>query len=121
MGGAVPLVKLELRGLEWTKEGGERDDELEVLKLELALKKLKLKLELKSPKLGFEFLFEFIFAFETWIRGYSDALDEVLERTRRRDRKSEGNDHTSTPNEQRALASLKVLPGLGKLKTTNQC
>ena len=66
------------------KEGGERDDELELLKLEL-------KVGLKSPKLELAFAFVLKFPFDTRVCGYGDALDEVLERTRRRGRKSEGN------------------------------
>ena len=60
----------------WTKEGSERDDVLEVLKLEL---ELELKLELKSPKLELAFAFELKLPFKTWVCRYGDALNKVLE------------------------------------------
>ena len=72
------------------------DEALEVLKLELELLewKLELKLGLKSPKFELELAFALAllkFPIETRVCGYGDALEEVLERTRRHGRKSEGN------------------------------
>jgi hypothetical protein len=86
---------------------------LEALKLEL---ELELEL-LKSAKLSFAFKFDLKFPFETRVCGYGDGLDEVLDRTRRRGCKSEGNGHTSARNARGGLASPKVLPGLRKLKS----